>query len=229
MDKKMNSKVDFSLLLASSVHDMKNSIGMLLSTVEELDQSMISSDQNSKSQLALLHAKAARINNDLVHLLGVYRMDQEQLILSYDECYLTDLFQDQIANNEIIFSAGNLEVIIDCDESICWYFDEQLVTDVINNVLINAAKYANKLIRLKAEIVNEYLKISVWDDGRGYPENMLTDPDALKKGINFSTGSTQLGLFFASRIAEEHTNDDRKGYIHLENSDGGGLFSIWLP
>lgn len=225
----MNSNIDFSLLLASAVHDMKNSIGMLLSTVEKLDQSEISTDKDSESNLALLHAEASRINNDLVHLLGIYRMDQDQLSLNYQECFISEIFQDQVTNNEILFRSNNLKVKIECDEALSWFFDQQLIEDVICNVLINAAKYANSSICLKAEIVEPFLKVSVLDDGNGYPEKMLSSPEELKKGLDFATGSTQLGLFFASRIASEHQNGERRGYIRLENYDGGGMFSLWLP
>ena len=225
----MSSNVDFSLLLASAVHDMKNSIGMLISTVETLDQSDFSGDNNPKPQLALLHAEATRINNDLVHLLGVYRLDQDQLFLDYQECFVFDLLQDQLTDNQIIFDANNLDVTIECDDSISWVFDEQLISDVICNVLTNAAKYSTKSILMRAEKVDGFLKISVIDDGNGYPEKMLQDPDALKDGLDVSTGSTKLGLFFASRIAAEHTNDNKRGYIQLENIESGGMFSLWLP
>lgn len=225
----MTSKIDFSLLLASAVHDMKNSIGMLLTTVEKLDQSDFSKDTNSKCQLALLHAEATRINGDLVNLLGVYRLDQDQLNLSYQECFVYDLLQDQMIKNQIIFDANNIEVTIECDDSISWYFDEQLISDVICNVLTNAAKYANLSIVMRAEKIEGFLKISVADDGDGYPEKMLLNPDAAQGGLDFSTGSTKLGLFFASRIAEQHNNNNKHGYIKLENVEGGGVFSIWLP
>lgn len=225
----MNSKIDFSLLLASTVHDMKNSIGMLLSTVEELDQSVSEEDLESKQKLAKLHAGSARINNDLVHLLGMYRVEQDQLTLNYTECYLSDLLHEQMTINDILFESNGITVELECDESLCWFFDEQLIADVINNVLVNAAKYADTKIKISASTVDGYLKISVLDDGRGYPEKMLVSLDALKVGLDFSTGSTQLGLFFAARMAEQHENEDRTGYIKLENIEGGGMFSIFLP
>ena len=208
---------------------MKNSIGMLLSTVEQLDQSEVSEDRDSKSKLALLHAEASRINNDLVHLLGIYRMDQDHLCLNYQECFVFDILQDQVVNNGIIFRSESLKVEIECDDKLSWFFDEQLIADVIGNVLINAAKYAKSSIIIKAEVIESFLKISVLDDGNGYPEKMLSNPDELKNGIDFATGSTKLGLFFASRIALEHQKDEQSGYIHLENYDGGGMFSLCLP
>ncbi|MBL4584663.1 MAG: HAMP domain-containing histidine kinase [Pseudomonadales bacterium] len=225
----MKSTLDFSLLLASAVHDMKNSVGMLLSTVEQLDQSELAKDSESKSQLALLHAEAARINNDLVHLLGIYRIDQDQLVLNYQECYVFDLLQDQIINNDILFTASGIDVSIECDESLSWIFDEQLISDVICNVLINAVKYANNKVILRAGAVGDELVVSVLDDGLGYPQKMLSNLESLKEGFNFSAGSTQLGLFFASRIAAEHAKGEARGSMRLENYEGGGMFSILLP
>ena len=72
---------------------------------------------------------------------------------------------------------------------------------------------------------------SVEDDGDGYPENMRHNGTPSFKSLNFNSGSTSLGLFFASSVAQLHSDGDRHGYIKLHN-DGrlsGGVFEIWLP
>jgi len=50
-------------------------------------------------------------------------------------------------------------------------------------------------------------------------------------GLNQSSGSTGLGLYFAARIAELHERDGRRGRIELGNGGplGGGEFRIYLP
>ena len=60
---------------------------------------------------------------------------------------------------------------------------------------------------------------------------MLKSNDTNMRDFNISTGRTGLGLFFARIIAEAHTNDDKKGSIHLANGGvlGGSVFTLKLP
>jgi hypothetical protein len=48
---------------------------------------------------------------------------------------------------------------------------------------------------------------------------------------SLATDSTQLGLFFARKIAHVHRKGERRGRIALSNGGelGGGVFSIYLP
>ena len=48
-------------------------------------------------------------------------------------------------------------------------------------------------------------------------------------GINMSTGSTGLGLYFGQRIAELHQRNGNSGHIALSNGGalGGGFYSLF--
>ena len=73
--------------------------------------------------------------------------------------------------------------------------------------------------------------LSVCDDGEGYPEAMLAKQSDYVLGINHSTGSTGLGLYFSGRIAELHERNGVRGHIEISNGGplGGGEFRLYLP
>ena len=73
--------------------------------------------------------------------------------------------------------------------------------------------------------------IGVEDDGKGYPDSMQHTGTLNFKSLDFKSGSTSLGLFFASSVARLHSEGKRSGSIKLHNggSLGGGVFEIWLP
>jgi signal transduction histidine kinase len=72
-----NNELDFSFVLASSVHDMKNSLGMLLGSLEEIiDESTTDSDAQ-KHRFSILQYEATRINTELVQLLSIYRFQHQ--------------------------------------------------------------------------------------------------------------------------------------------------------
>ena len=229
---KKPSKSDFSLVLASSVHDMKNSVGMLLTSLEELLASLPDQTEQQQQQTATLQYEASRINTELVQLLAIYRMQEKRLPVHVDEHYVIDVLEEQAARNDMLFKTRGLTVSLDCDEDLLWYFDAELVGSVIHNVLVNAARYSRSHLAVKAGMVEDVLHIEVNDDGSGYPQSMLENqqPDATSE-VDFSSGNTQLGLYFAGRVAQMHHRGDVQGRISLNNGGelGGSVFNLFLP
>lgn len=231
MSEQKKNGIDFAMVLASSVHDMKNSVGMLLASLDQLMETSPPRDEAQAHQYATLNYEASRINNELVQLLTVYRMQNEFMPLRVDEHYVIDMFEEQIARNHSLIETRNIALEMDCDPDLNWYFDRDLVSSVIHNVLINGIRYTSNKIVLSAKIENETLQLSVADNGSGYPANMLERPSKGVKDAEVSKDATHLGLYFAERIAEMHTEKNRHGYIQLSNNSviGGGLFSLFIP
>lgn len=227
----MSDGSSFALLLASSVHDIKNSLSMLLDTLDGVVESTPITSDRQRNQFATLRGEAARINNSLMYLLGLYRMQQNQLSVQIQEVYVADFLDEQVAANELLFTMRELEVSIDCDDQLIGYFDTTLISGIINNVLVNAARYTCKIIHLyAAQSPQGQLIIEVRDDGPGFPKKMLEEVSNQARGIDFSSGSTNLGLYFASEVAQMHTRGDAYGHIELSNlREGGSCFRLTLP
>jgi K+-sensing histidine kinase KdpD len=222
--------LDFSFVLASSAHDMKNSLGMLLNSLEEVISYAPPQDQTQMKHFSVLQYEASRINSELIQLLTVYRLKQKNLPFNFDENYLLETFEDQIARNDVLFKTKSLELKVECDTDLAWFYDNELIGNVIHNVLINAARYAKSAVLLTARLENNQLIITIEDDGSGFPAFMM-EAAALENNSKSATNSTQLGLFFAGKIAYFHRQGERHGYIQLTNGGqlGGGVFSIILP
>ncbi len=227
----MHDKAPTSLLLASSVHDIKNSLGMLLSTLDSVIEGTPINSDLQRHQFATLRGEAARINNSLIYLLGLYRLQRHELPLQIQEVYVADFLDEQIAANDLLFSIRQISVENNCDEMLKGYFDAALISGIIGNVLVNAARYAEKSIRVSATAgENGSIVIEVCDDGPGFPEKMLESNHHAQRGIDFSSGSTNLGLFFAAEVAYLHRRGDAHGTIELSNLlPHGSRFTLMLP
>jgi signal transduction histidine kinase len=224
----------FSLLVASSVHDIKNSLSMLLQTLEDVVRSTPNQSDEQRRQFATLQGEAVRINNDLMYFLGLYRLGNDQLPIHIESTYVADLLQEQTINNALLFEIRGLTLTLDCDDALTGYLDRMLIGGILNNVLVNAARYAHAAVTMRAFKEDNLLVIEVRDDGDGYPEKMLAQGNAVVegglRGIDFSTGSTNLGLHFAAQVAALHRRGTTSGYIHLSNLPaGGGCFRLVLP
>lgn len=221
--------IDFSMVLASAVHDMKNSLGMLLNSLDEL-RIEHSSTFNGSPRFNSLQYEAERMHNDLVQLLGIYRLGEQNLSAHLEEHYLPDFLAEHMARHMPLLQGLGIETFVDASD-ITGFFDADLLTGVLNNTINNALRYTRNKVRLTAKIRDGYLVLAVEDDGAGYPESMQHTGTLSFKSLDFNTGSTSLGLFFASSVAQLHREGDRSGYIKLHNGGqlNGGVFEIWLP
>ncbi len=226
----MSSKLDFSTVIASAVHDMKNSLGMLLHSVEEVSND-IPDETRTSSAFTTLQYEAQRLHGDLIQLLGIYKMQQETLSPRIDEHFVPDFLDEQYARHKPLLDGLGIDIHVDA-EPVTGYFDDNLVAGVLTNTINNAIRYTQNALRLTAREEEGYLVIAVEDDGGGYPAHMINAPEQFsREGVDFSSGSTNLGLYFADRMARMHQEGDRKGSIQLSNGGrfSGGVFELWLP
>jgi len=229
-----NVEMTFADILASTIHDTKNSLGLLYNTIEEIIIHCQGEECQDHRDFFPLQYELKRLNSGLIRLLTLYKSQKGQLCINIDYHSVSDFLEDTIIQNAPLLESKGIEINLDCPENLCWVFDSGLVTGVIDNVLNNAYRYSKDKISVTAAQEGGYLAILIEDDGRGYPENMLINDDPTAgcgRGVNFDTGSTGLGLYFATLVAGYHIHNGQKGFIKMTNGGryGGGVFSLYLP
>ncbi|WP_062062166.1 sensor histidine kinase [Cellvibrio sp. OA-2007] len=229
-DDSEQTPIDFSFVLASSVHDMKNSLGMLLNTLSAMMANSPPKDAEQAQFFSVLEYEAARINGELVQLLSLYRMDENTMSVVIDQHYVSDIIDEQIARNDTLLKSRNIDVQVNCDSNLVWYFDNELIGGVLNNLIVNCARYSRKQLRLTAIEEGNFLCISIADDGQGYPDNMLMGA-VPQTPVSFSSGNTRLGLLFTGKVLELHKSKKGQGYMTIANNGplGGGVLTLHLP
>ncbi|MBV1908573.1 MAG: HAMP domain-containing histidine kinase [Kangiellaceae bacterium] len=230
----MNRQNDdiFNMILASTVHDMKNSLSML---GESLNIILSSVEFKKLSPQATTHTgvvqyESARVNNSLMQLLALYKLENEQLPFNPNYMNLGDFLEEQRLRQLPLLEAKRIQCEIDVDDELEGVFDECLLSTVLENIIGNAIRYSRSKILIEC-IQSDTTVITVNDDGPGYPEIMIEMAGSYMQGINHSTGSTGLGLFFAQKIADIHSHKGKQGSIKLSNGGklGGGVFEICIP
>jgi len=230
MSDNKSQNLDFAMVLASAVHDMKNSLAILMSAITELERKYPAKDDDDRKQHAVLQYESSRLNSALVQLLGLYKLKSQQLPLNINYNNLEDFLHDQAAQYEPLARSKSIQIDIEVEDELEGCFDVDLVASVINNVLGNAIRYTKSRIILSA-YYEDGIVIDIEDDGRGYPANMIEQQENFIKSINHSTGSTGLGLYFAGQIARLHESGGVQGSIQLLNNPEtqGGIFRLKLP
>ncbi len=230
----MNTKMNFSDILASTLHDMKNSLGILFNNLEEIIAQCREQSCSRHTEFYALQYEIQRLNNGLIRLLSLYKAEKSQLAVNIDYHTISDVLEEVAASHEILLNSRNIRIATDCADDLCWAFDRNLVVGVLDNVINNAFRYTRATVKISASTQTGYLVLSVEDDGTGYPPAMLYNEEKqtdFKREIDFKTGSTGLGLYFSLMVAALHVNQDKTGFISVANggSLGGGIFSIYLP
>ncbi len=221
---------EFSTIIASSVHDMKNSLILLQQNIEQIcaDEQV---KNKYKKEYGVIQYEARRFNNALVQLLSIYKLEEDRLPIHYQFLDTEMYLEDVAMNHKILLDAKEIAYEIDCDFDLHWSFDPELMNGVLDNIISNSIRYTKDKIILRGYIGENGLVLEVEDNGPGYPADMLDDPERYIHRTNFSTGSTGLGLYFSAQVAKMHKNNNQAGYIELKNcgTNGGGLFRIVIP
>lgn len=223
-------RLDIATFLVASIHDMKNSIAVMASLLESaLRQSGARDDPLYAGGAKALY-EAQRINDHLLQLLALYKIDREHYPFDAAEHDLEEFGRELLDRVAGLAGERGLALALDCPPGLMWWFDHELVFGSVLQALHNALVYTRRRIVLAITAADGMLEIRVQDDGPGYPAELLASGDALSRGICHASGSTGLGLYFSGVVARLHQNRGRVGHTRLENHPaGGGVFLLCLP
>lgn len=215
------SDAGFVDVLASGVHDTKNTLFDALSRIDAVRQALAGSGQALETDQLLGEAYSAieRSADRLAHILSAYRLIRHENPVALLPTPLADLaeYVRLRAAAEWNGAAARL-TIIPADD--VWILDRELVADCLVNALLNASRNARTEVTLTFAIEDGWLHIGVTDDGAGFPRGVLAGEEP--------TGS--IGLFLADKLSVLHQRNGRCGKLSLANRpEGGAQFLLILP
>jgi two-component system sensor histidine kinase SenX3 len=231
---------DLFLFLASTAHDMKNSISVLSGTLERLlvAQSSLPSPQTEPAyeQMAHMLYQTKRLNDNLMQLLALYKqVGKPEYPFDLQPIALGQLVDQVVAIGRVLLKSRGIRLELDVDPDLIWHLDEDLVVGVLSHAINNAVHYTCDSVRLAIREIDGWLELRVEDNGPGYPPALLQAGAIATRevagGVNFLTNSAGLGLYFSGEVAKMHRHRGRSGSLHIENGGafGGGCFVLRLP
>lgn len=224
------------LFLASTAHDMKNSISVLSGTLEHLLAEATPETNPAYPQMATMLYQTKRLNDNLMQLLALYKkVGTPAYPFDLQPLEMGQLVDQVVAIARVLLGSRGVELELDYDPALVWPVDEELVVGVLLHAINNAIRYTGDRVRLAIAEVDGALELRIEDNGPGYPPALLkagaSAARALAGGVDFKTNSTGLGLYFSSEVAKMHRHRGRHGALRLENGGryGGGCFILSLP
>ncbi len=120
-------------------------------------------------------------------------------------------------------AAPDKKILTDFPETpVQFYARPMALARAFSNIIENAARYANRRLKISEHDFDDHVEIIIEDDGPGIPDDRKAD--AMRPFVRLDdargtdTGGTGLGLSIAQTAIENHG-----GQIFLEDSDFGGL------
>ncbi|MCX7102492.1 MAG: HAMP domain-containing sensor histidine kinase, partial [Methylobacter sp.] len=158
------------------------------------------------------------MNNSLMQLLILYKIDLSQFSPTIDEHRAGEILEDIAAQQSTLLSLGNVQLITQCDNELLCYCDNTLISSALCTLVNNAQRYCLTKVLLSATQEGDYVVFCIEDDGYGYPENLISSDYKQLPQMDLSTGNTGLGLFFTDTIAKFHVQGEKSGFITTDNN-----------
>ena len=205
---------------------IKGSAEILLEAAPELDQA------ERHEYFRIIHDQTDRMRGLISDLLDAGRIDSGTLSVAPESSEVADLVDR--ARNTFLSAGGRHSVLINLPLDLPRVMaDRPRIVQVLNNLISNAARHSpeSSPIRIGAERSGVHVAVSVSDEGRGIPPDLLprlfhkhagdTDGD----GKRFS-GTAGLGLVICKGLVEAHG-----GRIRAESGGvgQGTRFTFTLP
>ena len=225
---------ELSLFLASTAHDMKNSISVLSGTLERLLDGATPETEKAYAQMAQMLYQTRRLNDNLMQLLALYKqVGKAGYPFDLQPLEVGQVVEQVAALARVLLESRCIALELDYDPEQMVHADEDLIVGVISHAVNNALHYTRDRIRLSVRELDGALEIRVEDNGEGFPPALLAagTPASDASGVNFLTNSAGLGLYFSGEVARMHQHRGRHGAVRLENGGqlGGGCFILTLP
>lgn len=196
-------------ILASGVHDAKNQLFIAESLIAAAE---------AQHGLTMSEARYAieAAGDRLSRTLAAYGILRHDATLAVTPALVGDLCEEVGLAQKNHLAGENIELTVDCQVFDEWPLDRDLVTDMLNNAVQNAGRFARSQIRLSAREQDGWLVLAVEDDGPGFAALPPTHGT---------------GLMVADRLAALHARKGQQGKLHLSNGSslGGARFELRLP
>jgi signal transduction histidine kinase len=210
-------KLNFVAIASHELRTPAASVYGALATVVERGDTL--SPETRDALLGMAYAQGERLRRLLDQLLDLSRLDAQAISIEARP------FELHGALSEIIAAAVPQEVALelDVDRDLVVDADPLVLDRVVSNLLVNAVRYGEPPIVVRAEQEDEQLRISVSDRGPGVPDELR--PRLFER---FARGQdvrgAGLGLSIARAYARAHGGD-----LVYEPGPEGSRFELLVP
>lgn len=216
-----------SEFVALAAHELRSPVGAIYGISETVAERR---DQLAPEQLeelqSTLRSQIRRLREVVEQLLDLSRLDAEAVEIRPQRI----LVRDRLAR--IVESVAPLEAAtrigIDADPALQADVDVDALERIVSNLLVNACRYGEPPVVVRAGVEEGALHVIVEDSGPGVPDEfvpLLFDRFARSSASAANVSGTGLGLAIARSYARAHNGD----VSYRRAAPRGAAFELRLP
>jgi PAS domain S-box-containing protein len=222
--------------IATLAHELRNPLAPIhnaIYTLERLEADSPANRGRTQSLLAMMKRQVSQLVRIVDDLLEVARIKSGKILLKKERSDVDALVRDALdACDPFIREQGHKLELDLCPEPLFLHADPVRITQVITNVLNNAAKYtpSNGAIALSTRRQDSEVAICIRDNGIGIPIEMqarifdLFAQSPRVQGREY--GGIGVGLAISRKLVEMHGG---RLEVSSEGPGRGSDFTIYLP
>ena len=197
-------------MVAKLSHDIKTPVASIKSTSEVGYE--LATNEKEKNYFNLINVKADQIKVLVDNLFNSSINEITEIDVNPSN-YNSSILKQLIKSADYLNRTNEIEVP-DCTI----YIDKMRMQQTFDNVINNSYKYANTNIDINIELIEDYLKVSIRDYGKGVDElDLPLLKEKYKRGSNVTDeDGAGLGLYLANYFME-----NMNGKLELANDEPG--------
>jgi signal transduction histidine kinase len=200
-------------------HDLKNPLGPLINLIPILEEQ--EGDSEKKEMLAVLHRNADYMKNLVVKTLDLAVLNSPNTRFSVEILNLFSEVNQIIENKKILFDENKINFSNKIDHKLSVKADRLRLEELLTNIFENSIKYSGDGCRIiiNAEQTNDFVKISIQDNGIGMTKEQIErifDEFYKADFARHDIQNTGLGMSICKRIVEK-----QGGCIWVESQGPG--------
>lgn len=228
--KELNATKDkfFSII----AHDLKSPfMGMIGLSEMLIDPLIYLTESERKRRLSILHSAIVKQYELLQNLLGWAQMQLGKITYNPEKIYLDEFSKNVISSLYANAERKNIIILNEIENKAVVFADSNMLRSILQNLITNAVKFTknNGFVRISSENKNEYVNISIEDNGIGISEENIMK--ILNPKYHFTTEGTNgepgtgLGVLLCNDMIEKN-----KGKLNIISQQGKGtIVTFSLP
>ena len=209
-------------------HELRNPLAPIVMALEVMERST----DDSTAQRRIIQRQVAHLTRLVDDLLDVSRITQGKIALRREHVDLRDVIAKALELTRPMFERRTRSLAVDAATACVVEGDEIRLTQVVSNLLINAAKFTPDpgAIRLRLACEGDHARLEVCDEGIGIEASLMPHVFDLfvqgKQSIDRVAGGLGLGLAIVRTLVHMHGGEVE---AFSEGIGRGSVFTVRLP
>lgn len=211
-------------------HELRTPVARIRFGVQMIESA--SSPEALQKQLDGIDGDIQELDELIDEILTYARLEQGGPVFALQETSVSDIVRQVVSEQQMTRPEHSIEADID-EESQRWSLSDvepRYLHRAVQNLVGNAARYADRKVRVHCQFDEDNCRIDVEDDGPGIPEEdwekVFTAFARLDDSRTRTSGGYGLGLSIVRRILYWHGG---QAFVSRSDELGGARFSLVWP